>query len=66
MTITINGEERALADGTTVGSLVVELGFGARRVAVEINCNVVSRHHYDRRELYAGDVVEIVQFIGGG
>ena len=64
--ITVNGEERHLDDGTTIAALVAALGFGEKRVAVEVNYDVVPRDHYGGRQLRAGDVVEIVHFVGGG
>ena len=66
MTVTVNGEVRQLPAGTTVAALVAALGLGERRVAVEINCNVVPRDSFGGTPLSAGDVVEIVQFVGGG
>ena len=66
MRVTVNGDARELADGTTVEQLVRELGLGARRIAVEINLDVVPRAEHAARLLRDGDVIEIVQFIGGG
>ena len=66
MRVTLNGEPRELRDGVTIADLVGELGLGARRVAVEINLDVLARDDYGRRALRDGDVVEIVQFVGGG
>ena len=66
MTVTVNGEARTLSDGTTVAALIAELGLGNRRVAVEVNRDIVPRERYPERELCAGDVVEIVHFVGGG
>lgn len=66
MRVTLNGEPRELRDGVTVADLVGELGLGARRVAVEINLDVLARDDYAQRALRDGDVVEIVQFVGGG
>jgi len=66
MIVTVNGEQRMLTDGTTVAALVAELGIRDRRVAVEVNRDVVPRDQCAERELRAGDVVEIVQFVGGG
>jgi sulfur carrier protein len=66
MRVTLNGDARELGDGITVEQLVRELGLGARRIAVEINLDVVPRTDYAARALRDGDVVEIVQFIGGG
>ena len=62
----MNGEPRDLRDGLTVAELVNELGLRVRRIAVEINLDVLARDDYERRALRDGDVVEIVQFIGGG
>jgi thiamine biosynthesis protein ThiS len=64
--VRVNGEEREIAAGATIGSLVCELGLGARRVAVELNADVVSREHWQTVELKEHDRVEIVQFVGGG
>jgi len=66
MTVTVNGEPRTLSDGTTVAALIAELGLRDRRLAVEVNQDVVSRGRYTEQELRPGDVVEIVQFVGGG
>jgi len=66
MRVTLNGEARDLPDGLTVAELVGELGLRARRIAVEINLDILPSDHYPRRALADGDVVEIVQFIGGG
>jgi len=66
MQVTLNGEPRQLRDGVTVADLVVELGLRARRIAVEINLDILARDDYERRALRDGDVVEIVHFIGGG
>jgi sulfur carrier protein len=66
MHVTLNGEARQLRDGLTVAELVGELGLRARRIAVEINLDILARDDYERRALREGDVVEIVHFIGGG
>ena len=66
MRVKLNGEARDLPEGLTVAELVGELGLRARRIAVEINLDILPRDHYPRRALADGDVVEIVQFIGGG
>ena len=64
--VTINGESRELAGDMNVAMLVEMLGFAGRRVAVEINQAIVPRSLYAQRELAEGDVIEIVQAIGGG
>jgi thiamine biosynthesis protein ThiS len=62
----INGERRTLPGGTTVSDLLGELRVGGRRVAVEINRDIVPKGEYPKRLIAEGDQVEIVQFVGGG
>ena len=66
MRVTVNGEPRELPDAMTVADLVAQLGLSQRRIAVEINLEVIAREHYAARSLHGGDTVEIVHFIGGG
>jgi len=64
--VQINGEERDIDAGATLASLVAELGLGERRIAVELNHGVVRRDRWPAVELRDHDLVEIVQFVGGG
>lgn len=64
--VVINGETRTVIQGTTVAALIVELGLGDRRVAVERNREVVPRAEHGSTVLAAGDRVELVTFVGGG
>lgn len=64
--ITVNGEPRRVAPGTTVAGLVAELELDASRVAVERNLAIVPKSTYGAVELEDGDALEIVHFVGGG
>jgi len=64
--VTLNGEAKELANGITVGDLIVALELTKRRIAVEINRELVPRDAFAERMLDEGDVIEIVHFIGGG
>ena len=64
--VVINGETRTVVQGTTVATLIVELGLGDRRVAVERNREVVPRAEHASTVLADGDRVELVTFVGGG
>jgi sulfur carrier protein len=66
MQITVNGEAREVPGGVTVRGLVEILGLTDGPVAVERNREVVPRAEHTSTELAAGDVVEIVHFVGGG
>ncbi len=66
MQLTVNGADRQVPDGITVGDLVVHLGLDGGPVAVERNREVVPRAEHASAVLREGDVVEIVHFVGGG
>jgi len=66
MQLTVNGEARDVAEGLTVRGLVEHLGLTDGPVAVERNREVVPRATHETAILAAGDVVEIVHFVGGG
>lgn len=69
MRLTINGEERELADVSqpfTVTALIEALELATVRVAVELNRDIVRRANWDETLVNDGDTVEIVQFVGGG
>lgn len=66
MELTVNGENRSLADGASVADLVEELGLTGQRLAVEVNQEIVPRSAHPGHELEPGDRVEIVHAIGGG
>ena len=66
MHVTLNGEPREVPGPLTVAALLAHLAIDPRRVAVELNEAVVKRARYDDTGMRAGDVVEIVNFVGGG
>ena len=66
MQITLNGSPRDCAPAATVAQLLEEAGYGGRRVAVEVNRDIVPRSQHATHQLAEGDQVEIVHAIGGG
>jgi len=66
MQIELNGAPRELPDGTDIATLLELLELGGRRVAVEVNCEIVPRGDHAGHRLRPGDRVEVVQAIGGG
>ncbi|HEY8514492.1 MAG TPA: sulfur carrier protein ThiS [Candidatus Binatia bacterium] len=66
MEIRLNGELRTVANGISIAELLESLGLATRRVAVERNRDIVPRESYAETRLEPGDVVEVVQFVGGG
>ena len=66
MKIVVNGQERALAAPVTVAALLDELGMAGKRVAVEVNQEIVPRSRHMEFKLNDRDRVEVVFAIGGG
>ncbi len=66
MQIQVNGEPRRFDRSVTVAQLLAELGLAERRVAVEVNREIVPRSEHARHALHDADRVEVVIAIGGG
>ncbi|GLZ85218.1 sulfur carrier protein ThiS [Metapseudomonas resinovorans] len=66
MRIQLNGESFELPDGQTVADLISRLDLAGRRVAVELNLDIVPRSQHAAIALCEGDRVEVVHAIGGG
>ena len=66
MTITLNGEPYDLPGPLTVSELLALLRIDSRRVAVELNLDVLRRGTFETATIKDGDEVEVVNFVGGG
>ena len=66
MQIELNGERRVVEGATTIAGLLAREGLAERRVAVEVNREIVPRSAHASRTLADGDRVEIVHALGGG
>jgi sulfur carrier protein len=64
--ISVNSKEHALPPECTVEALLHQLGFAEKRVAVEVNQELVLKSQWAEVRLKDGDRVEIVSFVGGG
>lgn len=64
--LTVNGDSVTLPQNSKVSTLIEQLALSQAKIAVELNQEIVPRSHYDIRTLRDGDVLEIVQAIGGG
>lgn len=66
ISINLNGQSKQIAQDTSAAALVAELGIGARKFAVEINRQVISKDRLDEVVLQEGDEVNVVTLVGGG
>jgi sulfur carrier protein len=65
LNITTNGEAASI-DPLSVQEYLVSLGIDPRRVAVELNRDILPKAQYQETLLKEGDTLEIVHFVGGG
>ena len=66
MNITLNGEPRSLEEELNLEQLISLLDLENKRLAIELNQDIVPRSEHASTTLNEGDNVEIVQAIGGG
>ncbi|MGH9412280.1 MAG: sulfur carrier protein ThiS [Terriglobales bacterium] len=65
MQIAFNGRHIE-TQAATLAALLLELGIGPVRVAVERNRELVPKRLWAETQLDPGDVIEVVQMVGGG
>ncbi|GGH89801.1 sulfur carrier protein ThiS [Pseudomonas fluvialis] len=66
MLIEVNGSPVELAPGSSLADLLELMQLAGRRVAVEVNLDIVPRSAHAEHRLQPGDRVEVVHAIGGG
>jgi sulfur carrier protein len=66
MQISVNGESREIPDDLSAAALLEQLGLTGKRLAMEINQEILPRGRFEQHRFQPGDRVEIVQAIGGG
>ena len=66
MDIELNGQRKHVDAGASIRALLESEGLAERRVAVEVNGEIIPRSLHATHALAAGDRVEIVHALGGG
>lgn len=66
ITIILNGKDKQIDNSSSIEQLLKNLNLENKRLAVEINENIVPRSEFNSHILKDADKVEIVQAIGGG
>jgi len=64
--VTVNGENREMPENSTVAHLVESLQLTGKRIAVEMNGEIVPKSQHATTQLKAGASLEIVVAVGGG
>jgi sulfur carrier protein len=66
VSLTVNGSPMRVAPGESVADLLRRLNVASPRVAVERNKEIVPRAEHASTRLAEGDVLEVVELVGGG
>ncbi len=66
MEISVNGEQRSVAEALSVAELLRGMDLEGRRLAVERNGEIVPKSSHAATRLAEGDRIEIVVAVGGG
>jgi sulfur carrier protein len=66
MEIELNGELKQIAEQATIRDLLAELGLMQKRLAIEVNQQIIPRSRFEQTTLKSHDKVEVVHAIGGG
>jgi len=66
MQITLNGKTHILEGRTSIAALIGVFSLDPRKVAIEHNLCIIPANEYENIYVEDGDVLEVVQFIGGG
>jgi sulfur carrier protein len=66
MNIYLNGKKTDVAEQATVLLLLESMGLADKRVAIEVNGQIVPRSLHSQHRLQDSDQVEIVVAVGGG
>ncbi|WP_269478078.1 sulfur carrier protein ThiS [Hominibacterium faecale] len=62
----VNGEEKKLEQNMILEQFLEGQGYDPKRVAVELNGEILPKSDFKFRELSDADTLEIVHFVGGG
>ena len=66
MNILLNGKTQILTDDIYLDTLIKQLDLTGKRLAVEINREIIPKSEHSQHKIKDGDTIEIVYAIGGG
>ena len=64
--IRVNGKVKSISDNYLMSDLVKNLKISIKKVAIELNQEIIDKKKISKINLKKNDKIEIVHFIGGG
>ena len=66
MEITVNGDTLEVSENCTLSGLVEQLELAGKKIAIELNMEIIPKSLHSETRLQNKDNIEVVQAIGGG
>ena len=64
--IRVNGKIKSIPNDYKVSNLLRDINISLKKVAIELNQEIIDKKKIDKMILKKNDKIEIVHFIGGG
>ena len=64
--IKVNGKFKSIPESYKISDLVIDLKIPLKKVAIELNQEIIDKKKINKIILKKNDKIEIVHFIGGG
>ena len=64
--IRLNGKTKVITENFKIKNLIIELKIPIKKVAIELNQEILDKKKLNKIKLKKNDKIEIVHFIGGG
>jgi len=66
ITITLNGKPKSIEQELTLTALLHKLDLNPAAVVIEQNQKIIKRDSWAAVQVKANDIIEIINFVGGG
>ncbi len=64
--IKVNGKTKTVRENSKLSNIIKNLKISIKKVAIELNHEIVDKKNLEKINLKKNDKIEIVHFIGGG
>ena len=64
--IKVNGKVNVVDEGTKLSNLIKKMKIPIKKVAIELNQEIIDKKNISKIKIQKNDRIEIVHFIGGG
>jgi len=66
MKVFLNGEQKNINSNLTAQQLLLDIGYQDKRIALEINGEIIPKSELSNKIIVENDYIEIIKAVGGG